>query len=192
MVAVANKRGTSEKPTVSDSLTACAQLCALVKSEFDACLRKERILTRAKTFIEQEKSENKDRGMESSDESSARTEDDSQETFAERHEKLEQHQFRVDRGLTPCLQVDLGGNPVMCINTQKRVILAVDTQVVSFVSTWLIPLARQTALSLTFNKCGRKGSILPPKRNASNGREGSQTSDAPSGFGFTQNMTPNI
>jgi len=68
-------------PTAADSRTACAHLCASVKLEFDACLDKQRCRLRAKEILDKEKNERKNAGvLESSDESSAENEDDSQET----------------------------------------------------------------------------------------------------------------
>jgi len=142
-------------PSLSDSRKACAHLYALVKSEFDTCLHKQRCLTRAKSLLDKEKIESKNRELESSDESSAENEDDSQGTFAEKTQELERQQFRVGRGLTPCMQVDIGGYPVMCINSKKRCVVAVDTQVVSFISNWLTPLAQESARILALDKSGK-------------------------------------
>ena len=67
-------------PTAADSRTACAHLCASVKLEFDACLDKQRCRLRAKEILDKDKNERKNGELESSDESSAENEDDSQET----------------------------------------------------------------------------------------------------------------
>jgi hypothetical protein len=130
--------------------------------------------------------------VESGGESSAENEDDSQGTCAEKAKELDRHQFRVDRGLTPCLQVDIGGYPVMCINTKKRVAVAVDTNVVTFISRWLVPLAEKSARSLYLDPFASRNKMFPLEKSASKEQEDSQTSDASSGFTFIQTMTPDI
>ena len=180
-------------PTLSDSRTACAHLCAVVKLEFDACLHTQRCVLRAKTMLGKDNTERQPRDeVESGDESSGDKEDVSQETAAEKAQELERHTFRVDRGLTACLQVDIGGYPVMCINTKKHVAFAVDTNLVTFISRWLVPLAQKSARSLYLDPFASRNKMFPLEKSASKEQEDSQTSDASSGFTFIQTMTPDI
>ena len=105
--------------------------------------------------------------------------------------KMTPKEFSRKRQNNSSMQVDIGGCLVMCINSKKHFVVAVDTHVVSFISNWLMPLAQESARILALDKCGRI-SISPPKPRASKKQEDSQTSDVSSGFTFTQNMTPNI
>ena len=180
-------------PTKSDSRTACAHLCTAVKLEFDACLHTQRCLLRAKALLDKDKHGHQPANLEESgDESSADNEDDSQGTCAEKAKELDRHQFRVRSGLTPCLQIDIGGYPVMCINTKKHVAVAVDTNVITFISKWLVPLANKSARLLYMDPFASRNKMYPREKGASKEQEDSQTSDASSGFTFIQNMTPNI
>ena len=174
---------------------ATQHLCAVVKTEFDTCLHKQRCLVRAKATLEKEKKARRPQGLKSDgaagdDESSSGNEDDSQETVVEKAKEVDGHQFRAGRKeIRPCLALDIGGYTVTCINTKKRFIIAVDSRVVSFIEMWLMPLAQDSARILALEKSG-----TPSASNASASKEqgDSQTSDAPSGYSFTQNMTPNI
>ena len=85
MGAVLIKTQLRNNPTLSDSRTACAHLCAVVKLEFDACLHTQRCLLRAKTMLGKDNTERQPRDkVESGDENSGDNEDDSQETAAEK------------------------------------------------------------------------------------------------------------
>ena len=177
-------------PTKSDSRTACAHLCASVKLEFDACLHTQRCLLRAKALLDKDKHGHQPANLEESgDESSADNEDDSQGTCAEKAKELERHKFRVRSGLTPCLQIDIGGFPVTCINTKKRVAVAVDTQVAGFISKWLMPLAEKSARDVYLDHSANRTTQIRALRLD---HSTSGTSDASSGFTFTPVTTPNI
>ena len=94
------------------------------------------------------------------------------------------------------MQLDIGGCPVMCINSKKRFVVAVDANVVNFISKWLVPLATESARLLA-KESPRKlsdGSEVgsQPKPRASTTQEDSQTSDASSAFAFAQQMVRNI
>ena len=175
-------------PTAADSRTACAHLCASVKLEFDACLHTQRCRLRAKEILDKEKNERKSAGvLASSDESSAENEDDSQET--EKAQEIDRHQFRVDSQTTPYLQIDIGGSPVTCINTKKRVAVAVDTQVAGFISKWLMPLAEKSGRDVYLDHSASRTTQIRALRLD---HSTSRTSDASSGFTFTPVKTPNI
>ena len=71
--------------------------------------------------------------MDDSDDSSSESADDSQGTISDKARQMDHHIFRKDRWATPVLQVHLGRIAVMCINTKKRVILAVDAALVKLI-----------------------------------------------------------
>ena len=80
----------------------------------------------------------------------------------------------------------------MCINTKKRVAVAVDTNVITFISKWLVPLANKSARLLDMDPFASRNKMYPREKGASKEQEDSQTSDASSGLTFIQTMTPDI
>ena len=176
-----------EKKT--DSRTSLVQLCAVIKAEFNEALNKARKLVRMHSRLAQAKSDLKEAGEDDSDDSSSESADDSLQTISDVAGEKDEPQFRKDRTATPVLQVQIGGIEVMCINTKKRMIFAVDDAILRLIDTWLIPIAQQMARGLGRNCRGKY--MDPNKRKASDVQEDSQGSEEPSPC-LTPNATPNL
>ena len=176
-----------EKKT--DSRTSLVQLCAVIKTQFSQALNNARKRIRAQSRLAHAKVDLKEAGVDDSDDSSSESEDDSQQTISDVAGEMDEHVFRKDRWATPVLQVQLGGIEVMCINTKKRVIFAVDAAFVRLIETWVIPLAQQMARSVT--KYNRGAYMNPDQRQASDVQEDSQGSEQVSGC-LKPNATPDI
>ena len=176
-----------EKKT--DSRTSLVQLCAVIKTQFSQALNNARKRIRAQSRLAHAKVDLKEACVDDSDDSSSESEDDSQQTISDVAGEMDEHVFRKDRWATPVLQVQLGGIEVMCINTKKRIIFAVDAAIIRLIETWLIPLAQRMARGLVMNYRGKY--MNPNKRQASDVQEDSQGSEELSRC-LKPNATPNL
>ena len=85
------------------------------------------------------------------------------------------------KSTTSVMEVDIGGYKVKCLNTTARMLLLLEKETVTFITSWIVPLVRE--LALKHEQTGSEGVSET---------DSSESVGALAGFHFIASPTPNI